>query len=255
MARFGKCHLCGTHTQLSFEHVPPRAAFNDRPVVTKVTDDLLAAQNLQEMHGARGRRQPRGAGAYTLCIPCNTTTGSWYGRRYVDWAYQALEISSRAQVAPSLYHTFQIFPLRVIKQVACMFFSANPPGFNDAQPDAARFVLNRDRKYLDPKFCIYVYYNRSPVSRQAAVTGQLTMGKGTKVYSEISFPPLGYVLSLSGGPPHEDLCDISFFSQYSYNTWADVSLRVPVLPVASMFPGDYRSESELFGGQRGGGLR
>lgn len=245
MARFGPCHLCGTVTALSFEHVPPRRAFNDRPVTSKVAEDVFAAQTLEEMHNARGIKQPRGAGAYTLCEPCNNKTGGWYGRAYVDWAYQALMISENAKVAPSLHYTFQVFPLRVIKQIACMFFSANHPDFQAVHEDTVRFVLNKWAKYLDPKFRIYVYFNRSPMSRQAAVTGQLTFGQGTKVYSEISFPPLGYILSLSGKPPHDGLCDISFFSRYGYNEWTDVSLNVPVLPVASPFPGDFRAVGEL----------
>ena len=163
------------------------------------------------------------------------------------WAYQALAISGNAEIAPSLLYTFQIFPLRVIKQIACMFFSANTPRFQEIHEETVRFVLNKKRKYLDPNFRIYVYFNRSPVSRQAAATGQLTLGVGTKVYSEISFLPLGYILCLSGEPPHEDLCDISFFSRFDYNKWTDVSLRIPVLPVATMFPGDFRSADEVWG--------
>ena len=28
-------HICGLHTKLTFEHIPPKAAFNDRPVVSR----------------------------------------------------------------------------------------------------------------------------------------------------------------------------------------------------------------------------
>ena len=246
MARLGICHLCGTYTELTFEHVPPRNSFNDRPLVTKVIEDVLRAESLEELKGARVRRQPRGAGAYTLCAPCNNKTGAWYGKAYADWVHKALTISEYAKTAPSLYQTFQIFPLRVIKQIACMFFSANRSSFQIKQEETVRFVLNKERKYLEPRFRIYTYFNRSPMSRQAAVTGQLRLGQSLRVYSEISFPPLGYILSLSGPAPHTKLCDISFFSKYDYNTWTDISLNIPVLTVASPMPGDFRSEGELY---------
>ena len=32
---------------------------------------------------------------------------------------------------PSLYYTFHIFPLRIIKQIVCMFFNANGEGFRE----------------------------------------------------------------------------------------------------------------------------
>jgi len=212
----------------------------------KAVEDILGAATLEEIHAARGHRQPKGAGAYTLCAPCNNLTGAWYGKAYVDWAHQALEISSNAIVAPSLVYTFRIFPLRVIKQIACMFFSANGERFQAVHEETVRFILNREEKHNLGRFRIYAYFNRSNWSRQAGVTGQLTLGAPANVFSEISFPPLGYILSLSGDPPDERLCDISFFRRYSYNTWTDICLKLPVLPVATMFSGDFRTEEQVF---------
>jgi hypothetical protein len=36
--RHGTCHLCGCNGQLSFEHVPPEAAFNDHKVLLESRD-------------------------------------------------------------------------------------------------------------------------------------------------------------------------------------------------------------------------
>jgi hypothetical protein len=251
MVRLGKCHLCGTDAELTFEHVPPKAAFNNRALLRQRGDMLLTARSRDELRSVRAKREPRGAGAFTLCAPCNNNTGKWYGEAYVDWTYQALTVSEKALVAPSLYYNFHIFPMRVVKQIACMFFSANGPEFQSVQNHTVRFVLNRHLRYLDPNFRIYAYFNRSPLARQAGTTGVIR-GLGTSsseilTYSEISFPPLGYILSLNGKPPHPDLCDISFFGRYGYNEWTDVTLRIPVLPVASPYPGDFRREDEMFG--------
>lgn len=33
-ARFGICHICGNDGKLSYEHVPPEAAFNNHRILT-----------------------------------------------------------------------------------------------------------------------------------------------------------------------------------------------------------------------------
>lgn len=242
----GKCHICGLHTQLTFEHVPPRAAFNDRPVINTPFDKIVNTDDLDDLSNLKGKQSQRGAGGYTLCVKCNNDTGAWYGNAFVSWSYQGYHISKYASVAPSIYHLFHIFPLRVIKQIVCMFFSANHPGFSDVQSELVRFVLNRNRKYLDPDIRFYTYFNISDRSRQSGVTGSMSIGQGGhKVFSEISFPPFGYVMSLGTPPPDERLLDISHFSSYSFNDWADVSLRIPVLPVYTWVPGDFRGREEV----------
>jgi hypothetical protein len=46
--RTGKCHICGNTGQLSFEHVPPESAFNDKPIIMK------------PFEGGKGKIQQRG---------------------------------------------------------------------------------------------------------------------------------------------------------------------------------------------------
>lgn len=243
----GECHICGAITELTFEHVPPRAAFNDRPVVNTPFERLLKAEDLDDLVKLKGPQSQKGAGGYTLCASCNNDTGAWYGNAFVDWAYQALHIIEYASTAPSLYYTYHIFPLRILKQIICMFFSANPPTFRQVQSDLVRFILNRQQKYLSPKIKFYAYISTSDRSRQSGVTGSLSIeeGRGTRVFSEISFPPLGYVMCIESDPPDDRLVDITFFAQYSYNEWNDVALNLPVLPVYTWVPGDFRSRDEV----------
>ena len=86
---FGICHICGQHRKLSFEHVPPEAAFNEHSILHTAFEDVLRSENLDKV---RGRVQQRGAGAYTLCEKCNSDTGSWYAGAYAEWAHQAMRI-------------------------------------------------------------------------------------------------------------------------------------------------------------------
>lgn len=243
----GVCHICGDYTELTFEHVPPEAAFNDRKVIQPKFEDVIKMDDLDDLDRLKGMQSQRGIGGYTLCSDCNSKTGAWYGNAFVDWVYQGLQISDYASHAPSLFYTFRIFPLRIIKQIVSMFFSVNPHGFGYANEDLVRFVLNRESKYLKPKFKFYMCFNLSDRSRQSGVSGMLSLNDGVamRAFSEISFVPFTYVMCLDSTPPDKRLVDISFFANYGFNDWKDVQMRIPVLPIYTWIPGDYRSRETV----------
>src|SRR5271169_3325723 len=89
----GVCHICGRYGALSFEHVPPRAAFNNYPVKVGRFEDAI---NLgPDDEPTAGHIQQQGMGSYTLCAKCNNNTGSWYGKQFLDWCEQGLMMLSR----------------------------------------------------------------------------------------------------------------------------------------------------------------
>lgn len=246
MKNWGICHICGTETQLTYEHVPPRAAFNDKPIVLANVEKIFSTDDIADLDMPKGRKNQRGAGAYTLCSTCNNISGGWYGSDFVDWTYQGLILSEQARQAPSLYYIFRIFPLRVIKQIICMFFSANGERFQEIHQNLVRLVLNRLENGLDPQIRIYTFLNISGRFRQTGVTGIGDIfSRENKVFSEIASFPLGYVMTINSPPPDSRLVDITFFSDYRFNDWKDVSLRLPVLPVYTAFPGDYRPREDI----------
>ncbi len=241
----GHCHLCGIKGPLSFEHVPPRSAFNDHPVFVADIKDLIGKWD-GDFKNMKGKIHQLGAGGYTLCEKCNNLTGAWYGRDFADWAFQAYLVLHYTKGEPSLFYQFRIFPLRVIKQIVCMFFSANGARFREKNPDLERFVLNREARYIRPEIRIYVYYNLSGISRQSGVAGLLNLGKGKHhTFSEIAFLPLGYVMTFESEVPDDRPVDITFFANYRYDDWKEFSCRIPVLNVYTYFPGDYRSRKEV----------
>lgn len=246
--RIGPCHICGIVGPRSFEHVPPAAAFNDRPIV-RLGGRGIIGRHPDELRSMKGPISQRGAGGYTLCNRCNSDTGHRYGPAFVDWAYQGARLLQHAKAAPSLYHTFHLFPLRVIKQIFCMFFSSNPPGFAKANQELVRFVLNRDFRYPDPRLRVFVFFNGGDLSRSSSVTGRANFETGAAfAFSEIAYPPFGYVLSVDGTRPHESLVEISHFAHHQYNDWTDVSLRLPVHELFTVYPGDYRRREEVIAG-------
>jgi hypothetical protein len=254
--KIGTCCICGKEGKLSFEHVPPRSAFNNHPVFVANIKELIGNWD-GELRSIKGKVHQLGAGDYTLCEKCNSGTGAWYGNAFADWAYQAFRVLTFARGEPSLYYNFRVFPLRVIKQIVCMFFSSNGPDFRIVHPDLVKFVLDREARHLKPSIRIYTYYNLAPVSRQSGVASSLNVEKRHGyTFSEIAYLPLGYLMTLDSEVPDKRPIDISFFGDYQYNDWKEFSFRLPVLPVYTYFPADYRNRDQVLAeGEENGNRR
>lgn len=245
-AYFGICHLCGSFGRLSFEHVPPQSAFNNHRILRTRFDELLAANDLDNL---RGKVQQRGSGGYTLCRECNSKTGVWYVPAFASWARQAMRVVIGARKPPTLFYPYNLHPLRVLKQVLCMFFSINGPRFHAVNPDLVRFILNKESKELPDRVRVDAFYTLSNRTRTSGMTGVI-QGLGTasskvRVFSEVTFPPFGFVLTMNSIPPRSDFCDISGFSKFEYSDWRPgIRMRMPLLPIYTGFPGDYRTRKE-----------
>ena len=242
-SRFGKCHICGFHGPLSFEHVPPQAAFNsNRLFVSRLDHHLGSGRHIDDFGTGRKKQYQRGLGEYSLCGKCNSDTGAWYGNAYIDWATQAFRYSRYARHAPSLVFPHRIFPLLVFKQIICMFMSINGEEFSRANPLLAPFVLSRARREFPSDLRLYTHYSGDTTIRHSGVTVSMHLNKSNPIaMSEILFPPLGYVLTFgSEDPPDPRLLDITFFHKYSHRDMEDLSLPIQVLSANAWVPGSYQ---------------
>lgn len=239
----GTCHVCGASGPLTFEHVPPKKAFNNRPTIEL---NLLETLRLGPDAPIRGRTQQGGTGSNTLCERCNNDTGSWYAPALIDWCYRGMEIVERSGGRPELIHIYQCYPLRILKQILTMFCSVSGPTFAQSHPWLPRYLLNRESRTIDERFRFFVYYNLSSKLRYAGISGQVNLETGRiSVLSEITFPPFGYVLTIDSDPPDARLVEITFFRQFSFNELARLEVRLPVLPIHLAYPGDYRTRAEI----------
>ncbi len=240
----GRCQLCGSVGKLSFEHVPPESAFNNRPVFLGDIKKMLDAKTVLPLRG--GKQCQRGSGAYTLCERCNNNTGGWYGSAYVEWAVQAAYNLSRASGARTIDATYSIYPSRVLKQVLCMFFSANSNGLGQFHDAAKAVVLDKYARGLPDGLGVLAFITRSWLLRQAGFTGQLDIRNGQGYYfSEVAHPPFGFVMTWNCPKPDERLTDIRYFSTFDYDHLVRLSLRLYVLEVNTWAPCDYRTLPEI----------
>ena len=271
----GPCRICGEENELTFEHLPPKAAFNRYPVAAAHLHELFNVHPAN-YSGRRHRDFQSGFGVHALCGSCNNNTGSWYAREFASWVDQSLRILRGSGVA--VEHVvdcrFDIYPLRVIKQICAMFLSLNDPVFQSIHEYLSRFVLNKYKIGLHPSVQISAYLTAGPNLRYSADMLPQHMSKdyATPVRlesmideagrvierreypTEISFPPLGYAMTFRPDMGEEKRANISHFALYDYNQKISRPVSLPILPVYTWYYSDYRTleEIESQAGLRGG---
>jgi hypothetical protein len=239
----GICNICRRKKPLSFEHVPPESAFNNRPVVSVSIKQMI---ELGPGIKPKGPVKQKGVGIHSLCEECNNNTGSWYSAHFIDWCYRGMEILKLSQGNPNLVYEYRIYPLSIIKQIIVMFLASNGLAFSEKHPALSEFILDRYQKQLPKMFRIYTYYNIEGIYRNTGITGRLDLRTGKNVImSEISFPPFGYLLTIESEKPDKRLLDITNFANYEYKEISNIQIIMPTLPTILLYPGDYRTKEEI----------
>lgn len=254
---FGKCALCGKECELTFEHIPPRAAFNSeraRPVAGKVLMSKEVIEDPNRMpwdtSGLQYQNMQKGMGAFSLCPECNNNTGSWYGDAYVEFAKIAHIALHNLSVEENKHIVFkQLYPARIFKQVLSMFCSINGSDAKALEP-VRKFVLDRDAVGLDKtKFKLCMYFTKSDFMKYASFT---VLFKGlfenpkSIIVSEITAYPFGFLLYLD---PTDDWeyqgTDITACADLRYDDVRDMVIPWRIEEMNDLFPEFLRSKEEI----------
>lgn len=253
----GTCRICRRNTAaLTFEHVPPRSAFNNEETRVYGLDDWLRRADDSEMTG--GRLERRGAGGYTLCAECNNNTGAWYGtelRRAAKSAVRILRQLPLDEVDAKLEPTWasvafrqgatRPHPLRLIKQILAMLLATSPPELSAAHPELAAFVLDREARGLSERFQFYLALYAGPLARSTGVARRLDIASGrTDTLVEVAFPPYAYVMTIDS-PDHEaiETANITSTVGVGYDQTADLEMDLLVGFGHTPYPADYRTRA------------
>ena len=235
-----ECRLCGEVKPLSFEHVPPRGAYNSFPRFRPTTKELIA-------HMYQGGPAPtfveesRGAGAYTLCVDCNSKRCSRYAREFIEWAVFWQTALDPAPEARSISASPITRRSRVIKEIVAMALSASPPKTGKINDGLRRFVWNTEVKGLPRGIRVYTGLTRDQDARQAAGGANVNTKTGSaSVFTEIAFAPFVLVMTLADSqPPDDRLVDISYFATAGYYDRDLTQLALPVLRLHAHYQGTY----------------
>lgn len=232
--KYGKCAICSKEGKLSFEHIPPKSAFNKYPVSIKNHEHLNDSNS--KLFG-KASKSPRGFGRHTLCVLCNNNTGSWYGKDYTNFAYQSLEFLKNS-TGDYLEGVYEIKPLRVIKQILSMFMSADKTGHLRSNDQLVNFILNKNKRGLPKEYKIFLYSTHSNNYRMMGYQ-IVSVGGVINKWSEINFPPFGFLLCENSGPAHQDMVDITDFSKYKLDQEKKIIIETVILKIKDAWIGMY----------------
>ena len=241
----GRCHICGTDGPLSFEHVPPHSAFNDQPVIAAT---LEAAMKNGPGRICHGKVQQRGMGQHTLCRSCNSMTGSLYVPEFAEWCRQAMAVPVACDQSVVTIQWSNLRPLVVAKELVAMFLSVLPAKFS--RSPLPSFVLDMHTRGLHSDYRLFVYRIRSETFRWVPLATRVRDHQAIWM-SEISFPPLGYLMTIKGESPDPRLVDITAFADHSFDHTQDFRADLAILETHLPLPGDYRTKAEILSANRG----
>lgn len=250
----GNCRICGELLPSTFEHVPPKAAFNNQPVVVFGIQNWLLRDQDGAMPG--GAYQQRGSGGPTLCIGCNSLTGTWYCPELSAWAQTGRHILSQLppsgewdldpepKMARVLFKS--VYPLRFLKQIITMLFSANDAEFGQLHQELVSFVLNKEEISLPGRYGFYLALFWGPMARKVGLGWRINARTGEMDFlTEVAHPPFAYVMSVDAKRDVLPLGKISNFAAFRYDQKCDIELDMIVGFGHTPYPADYRSKAAI----------
>lgn len=247
----GYCQICGKYGPLSFEHVPPRKAFNQHKLIAYSIEDWRQEKK------RNGIQLQRGLGEYTLCANCNNNTGAWYANEYVKWALIGNDIlqdinSNRFQKTKSIGVIFEdVYPLRFLKQVITCFFSVIGKGttatFAQNYPDLVKLVLDKEEINFPSNILISMSLYKGPIIRLPPLAGRISLEMDEQgilklhpwTFSEIAYPPFALNMTLSDQELPSDTTNITHFHKYGYNDRVNLPLQLHIGEGKTPYPGQY----------------
>jgi len=197
------CHICGKEAELTFEHIPPKKAFNWHRA--KIYNGYGALSKSQG-EPAKYNNSQQGMGKYSLCQSCNNITGAWYAADYCNFAMSVLH--SRHQNKPLThgdvvtYRFKDLSPLQIVKQIVAMFCSVLPYqevhrlGFD-------KLLLERENNTINRELFDLRMYLSSSENGQIMCGPTAVLYKGidgsidTSWVADIGAYPFGYILNLT----------------------------------------------------------
>lgn len=247
-----RCKLCGETKQLTYEHIPPRSAFNncrsrfipgDEIVVHIASDDVP-----WDISKRKGIIQQRGYGLHSLCQGCNSYTGRKYVPAYSDFCKQAFEqVGEQGSKKGSITISFKdIYSLRIMKEIVCMFLSINHAKFGDRFPELREFVKNYHLRSEIQSASVFAYVNLGILHRVIGNAGIVNISEGWgRHVSELGTIPFGYVMEMNHAKERMLVPMVDFADLYEIDKKESIDVKFPIKESNSLLPLDYRTKEEI----------
>lgn len=236
MGKFQGCVLCGKDVELTFEHIPPRGAFNDGLIYVQRHEQLVEEKS--RLFG-KSSRSHKGFGKYCLCANCNNSTGNWYAKDFCEFAKQGMKIlnENKTQLIEGSY---LIKPKNILKQILLMFLCADSAGILRQKNGVLEYLQNKENSVFPEKLNIFLYSNSSSYKRMMGYSFGTDIRTGEFFqWSEINFEPFGYFMTYDSNPPNKFMVSISNFNKIPYDLELEVLIILQYLHVNNPEIGTY----------------
>ena len=243
--KYGTCAICEETCILTFEHIPPKAAFNNKPsrvysmenILEKTKDSKQIPKSFEGLHYSD---RQKGYGDYLLCAKCNNMTGHLYAPAYINFNNSILKLIADNyddyMKATGLQLDARIKPLNFAKQVLSMFCCSYPK-IKKQYPIIQKLILNKDMNIQDGNYPFQLLMFLLTPDSIPGSTGPiaLLMNDGRiDAKFEIDFPPLGFQIYES--KTNNNAMDITSFLTFKYDETADINSLLPIYKKDTIFP-------------------
>lgn len=194
----GVCKICGKRATLTFEHVPPQAAFNDFKYAELQAEEvikLVSEDNRMpwDTSGLKKVYKQGGTGGYFLCRACNNNFGIWYVKEYVKFVYTLHNILLENDIRKLNQLTLeiqQLKPLRIFKSILAMFCAINNDCFGDNE--LREFLINkRAVNFNKSRYRIFAYLWSGGFQRRNGLSGIITNNGKQQLFQKYRVIQLG----------------------------------------------------------------
>lgn len=243
--KLGNCAICGRYCESTFEHFPPKAAFNDKPTRIYSMDNIL--EKMQDskkipssFEGVHYDNKQKGHGDFLLCSRCNNMTGHLYAPAYIELnnAMLGLIVNNYEEytLADKLVFKAKIKPLNFSKQALSMF-CCSYPNIKEQYPIISELIMSKNKaiNIEDCPFRLLMYLLTLDSIPGSTGPISLLMKDGRlDVKFEIDFPPFGFQLYDSGA--NNNAIDVTNFLTYKYDETAELVAQIPIFKKNTIFP-------------------
>lgn len=240
------CSLCGIFCELSFEHIPPKSAFNKTTRYKIVPyEQVLKQENILEAK-FKSKIEQGGVGYYSLCNQCNNFLGLNYVNAYTSYSNSFIEFVRKKQFDNFQLTMHDFEAAKVLKQIASMFISLNSWKFSESHSELRKYILNPNAQDIPSRYRFFNYLKGDGDIRNTtlSVIGNIH-NRNTIMGSEIAFPPLGHVMTIDfeGKLPYH--FEITDFKKLGVDELITTDINIYRLPTHIPLFLDYRSKEQI----------
>jgi len=215
------CSICGLEKELTFEHFPPKAANNNKPV------NIKGLENLTPLGGVfyeKYHKSPKGMGGYKSCQTCNNLTGTWYANAYIDVNNQFLSVISESIDKENIELKVKVKPLNFFKQVMYLFLCADQAtGVIRESVNETNFILDKVSKNLTDEISVWMGIT---ANSDFLFNGIMVGSDGIhepRTFARIRCKPFIFELFYDNVPIDKSLINITDFKNYNYDEEVEIN--------------------------------